>query len=1221
MSIKFVVYNNKIIKFGSTGAGTPIVYDSENSGSSVTTDPITSMSMYVTSLGTTIAWELNGTCETFDHYEYWITGQSSNKHQTTASSISTDTLISQYNLTAPNNSTRDYTIRVQAISTSGAKCPYGAATFTVIGEIVDDPDPIIPTSDPFTTCSVTIDNIDSTISNSSAYSYTTVATSSTPSGYNIANNLAYYECILNGETDSFMTTNTSVDLATVLTIYEKTIANNGTLNVAFKVRAVSNTGATTGWTTKTVTFTNTTGDVFPSQGSSGDDLNVDWMDITPYFNFVPDNGSSNARVIGTIVTPSENITFNSLTVYDLASTSQSNSSGANTPYVRIYELSAKPGTADGGSGSGKLSGLYSTALLENLNDTMKLNDGAVSNCAGIETTLGGKTCYKYVATHTDGTSITLQANHIYAIGITPNTNFSTKSETKIPVLADYTITNGSSNDNGYYNGNNSGLSTTAPTRCGQFNSPKESMTLYLPYFELDGVPFTKFKGFTITEGGSTGPAVTLDPILDSTITKTGTYAWTLTPNASTFKEYEIRVDGQSGVMKTTSTSTTGNAIINYFSLTAPQGSTQTYNINVKAISDAGNYANGTVTSTVTVTGEIVETDPMLSASIIASANTTTISWTNLSSVSTFSTYKYWIGSNTSSTHTINTNSISIETLVSQFDLNDNQTYTFNVVGISTTTPNTTSTATATFTTPEAVPQLPVLNCSNIKSLNICDPGNESAATGGDKSTAYAFEFTPKHDKTFTTMSIFIGRGSAKSTKNETTWCVKLFEDTGNGTTAIKTIDNTQIYATTSSSSTSYNWIAMSDSSEHTPSVTIDGVSTHEYKSRLSNGNNITLQAGHKYIIGLCAGESGSNATDWETLVYSDNRITDGTYAKWVQHSISSSSNTFTGTTANGKYLYFELDDVQYTDFEGVDAVGTIDSPIAVEDLIPSQTITVTATTDTVSWTNLNSVSGFDHYEYTITGYTSNTQTTTSNSVSIATLKSQYSLTDGNTYTFRVSAKSTQNGTTSVATGSFTVPANSSGDQPSVTTITTWTEDFSNGITCAVANTPNWYNFYENSGKLQAVLREPDTTETYATFNINITGDRVLDLSSGGYLSFNIQSINSEPNSSDAVSGASWNNYCLISVRVIDSLGGASKWINIGANGSTSSTDGISPNDAATVSTSLASYISGSTLDASKIVGIEIGVIGHIGAGGASISYKARNKGVELDNIRLSTTQA
>lgn len=175
-------------------------------------------------------------------------------------------------------------------------------------------------------------------------------------------------------------------------------------------------------------------------------------------------------------------------------------------------------------------------------------------------------------------------------------------------------------------------------------------------------------------------------------------------------------------------------------------------------------------------------------------------------------------------------------------------------------------------------------------------------------------------------------------------------------------------------------------------------------------------------------------------------------------------------------------------------------------------------------------------------------------------------------------------------------------------MTTWVEEFSTSL-CVVENDENnWYELDIIDGKLRTILREPDATEKYATFFINIP--KTMDLSSGAYLSIEINSINTDPGT--PVGTASWNNGNCFNLRLIDTSGGVSSWIPFCPDGIGHSA-GIMPEGCSIDKVNISTYLG--DIDTSNICKLEISLIGWLTY--ETVTYKNRNKGVTIDNIRLS----
>lgn len=177
-------------------------------------------------------------------------------------------------------------------------------------------------------------------------------------------------------------------------------------------------------------------------------------------------------------------------------------------------------------------------------------------------------------------------------------------------------------------------------------------------------------------------------------------------------------------------------------------------------------------------------------------------------------------------------------------------------------------------------------------------------------------------------------------------------------------------------------------------------------------------------------------------------------------------------------------------------------------------------------------------------------------------------------------------------------------------MTTWGEDFSTNNNNVSNDNYGWYELNVTNGKLQAILREPNSTSAQAVFKINIGND--LDLTDGSYISMDIEGISSDPNSSNSITNG-WNEYSCVTFRLVDSNGNTSNWIPVDADGIGKYTNGVQH----TVSLDredISSYLN-TNIDRSKIRTIEFGLIGWWDY--ASVSYKARDKGITIDNIILS----
>lgn len=176
-------------------------------------------------------------------------------------------------------------------------------------------------------------------------------------------------------------------------------------------------------------------------------------------------------------------------------------------------------------------------------------------------------------------------------------------------------------------------------------------------------------------------------------------------------------------------------------------------------------------------------------------------------------------------------------------------------------------------------------------------------------------------------------------------------------------------------------------------------------------------------------------------------------------------------------------------------------------------------------------------------------------------------------------------------------------------LTTWSEDFSNGVSMVENDENGWYELSASSGRLSAILREPNTTAKLACFIINTPSP--LDLSDGAYMQIDIQGISG----GTATVSSSWNDYSCFAMRLRDSSGAYTGWVEIDADGIGKSSAGISNSNKVTMTsrTNIASYL-GTSADLSNIVAAEVTLIGWPST---TISYKARDKGVYIDNLIIS----
>lgn len=600
MAKRFIVFNNKIIKFGSTG----IIFDSENSGGGVVADPFRSATVTAVVENGYVNPTITGdTNNDLDHWAVYVAGQSGNKY-TFRNSVNVNSIIDYFGLTAPDNSVKTYSMRIQGVTANGTTTSTSSFSIAVTGAVVEipDADPITILTFGWSNGSGTNPLMSFTPSNSSALTYEIMSSKT-------------------GTSNTFsLGASTSFNALEALEALGYTINPGASTTVRFKVRGI-NTNGTSSWSSYSDTVTVARANVITPEVDSWENYNVTLYNEANFLGFNPDHGTSNGRLMSAIVTPSETTTFRTITVFSNISHLDTVVSGASGVYgPRIYKLSSLPGTADGAKDQGDLTGLLDYSVL--VNSEMEILCAAEENGElnwttdfggkyGKPVTINGQQMYAYEARLSNGNNITLTANNIYLIGLNPNTGGTGRSNEEtpadqvnyplyIPMLSDYTVAEGSNGACGYVNTNNS---STIPTRCGYYNTTQNggnaSIARGLPMFCVNGYVFTNFKGFNVEE-----------PII--------------TP----------------------------------------------------------------------------ETDPMEGASITATANTTTVSWTNLSSVSTFANYEYYVETISVNIKTTTSNSVTIETLKTQFSLADDTTYQLKVKAKST-NGNYSNLATVTFTTPAA----------------------------------------------------------------------------------------------------------------------------------------------------------------------------------------------------------------------------------------------------------------------------------------------------------------------------------------------------------------------------------------------------------------------------------------------------------------------------------------------------------------------------------------
>lgn len=140
-------------------------------------------------------------------------------------------------------------------------------------------------------------------------------------------------------------------------------------------------------------------------------------------------------------------------------------------------------------------------------------------------------------------------------------------------------------------------------------------------------------------------------------------------------------------------------------------------------------------------------------------------------------------------------------------------------------------------------------------------------------------FSPSKDITFTTMSVYSGRSYTKIEKNSDNNCsnfICYIAEVPDYTTDKEKVNQLMHYskAVTYDTHTS-TWLSSqygtgSASTDNNGSYgetqTIQNTILRKYISKLTNGNQITLQAGHLYAVGLNAGSHNSSEDDIKTLV-------------------------------------------------------------------------------------------------------------------------------------------------------------------------------------------------------------------------------------------------------------------------------------------------------------------------------------------------------------------
>lgn len=776
----------------------------------------------------------------------------------------------------------------------------------------------------------------------------------------------------------------------------------------------------------------------------------------------------------------------------------------------------------------------------------------------------------------------------------------------------------------------------------------------------------------IFDSENSGGGVVADPFRSATVTavvENGYVNPTITGDTNNdLDHWAVYVAGQSGNKYTFRNSTNVNSIIDYFGLTAPDNSVKTYSMRIQGVT-----ANGTTTSTssfsIAVTGAVVEIPDADPITIL------TFGWSNGSGTnplmsftpSNSSALTYEIMS--SKTGTANTFSLGASTSFNALEALEELGYTINP-GASTTVrfkvrginangtsswssySDTVTVARANVITPDADPwenyNITLYNEANFLGFN-----PDHGTSNGRLMSAI---ITPSETKTFRTITVFsnISHLDTAISGASGVYGPRIYRLSGLPGTAdgakdqgdLTGLHEEDILVNASmemlcadEENGELNWTSDFGGKYGKP-VTINGQQMYAYEARLSNGNNITLTANNIYLIGLNPNTGGTGRSNDETPadqvsyplyipMLSDYTVAEGSNGAcgYVNTNNSSTIPTRCGyynTTQSGgnasvtRYLpLFLADNVVYTSFKGFN----VEEPIITPETDPMEgaSITATANATTVSWTDLSSVSTFSNYEYYLATNSTNIIPTTFNSVTIETLKTLFSLADDTTYQLRVRAKSTNGNYSNLAAVTFTTPAATNGggstDTPT-TTVTTWSENFSDGIANVTNDSNGWYNLTLNDGKLRAILEEPDSTQTTAVFNI--TFGETLDLSSGAYLSVDIGAINSKPDNYTG-NGAEWNQYNCLTMRLVDANGGTSNWIDIDADGVGGSSNGIGGNNIppTVANENISSYLG--TINKSKIVKLEISLICFSVDMNTASKYKKRNKGLTFDNFKLSNS--
>lgn len=732
---------------------------------------------------------------------------------------------------------------------------------------------------------------------------------------------------------------------------------------------------------------------------------------------------------------------------------------------------------------------------------------------------------------------------------------------------------------------------------------------------------------------------------------------TFTPSNNSALTYEI-MSSRTGSSNTFSlgASTSFNALdaLEALGYTINPGASTTVRFKVRGINTNGTSSWSSYSDTVTVArANESTTDPMIDTTITATKSSTAVSWTNLSNIETFDHYEYYLTTNASNIKTTTSTSVTIANLKTQFNLNPttDTTYQLRVYGVST-EGNVTNTASISFivTGSGSSEQLTITyNPLNVKSI-VDDLGGSNNAA--------AFIITPSETVTFNMISVYYG-GRVTSTSSNNHWhldMMRISELTSSDVNATKVVDlktdaNGSVYVTGTdvddihTNTTGYGWHTQTGSNATSSDGIYKsrGVDTNiinpadseatliRYTSKLTNGNNITLEAGKTYLIGYQAAvNAGSNDANYATLVV--NGMTGNSNNCLVKHSTTSDG---TITAKYEAYLpYIEIGDsldnmIPFTKFSGISSSSGTTEPET--DPLDGRSLTATANATTISWTNLSAISTFANYEYYVETISINIKTTTSNSVTIETLKTQFSLADDTTYQLRVRAKSTMGNYSNLATVTFTTPAASSGggstDTPTVT-VNRLERTFTSTADTAYAQDDGsgWYSFaYDTAYGLAVAMHEPNDKSTPTGWPdnppaaiITLSNTEVFDGTNGVHLAADVNCIAKGDSVADI---ACDNGYSCLRLCFRDSSGNTSNWIDLHLDGAAiieGTSNGVgadSGHRSMTIDLDLSSICNKSGFNKAAINAFEV----HLAQWSTGTSFKERQKGLYFNNIVLTNS--